>query len=455
MKSKKFIHFFLILFFISFVFVTLSNKTVLNFYNKNFQNEGSKLPMVFIVIGTRPEAVKCSPLISLLKNEYYKKRLELVVLSTGQHRELLRETLNSFNQSVDIDLNLMTKNQDLSRFFEISFKKITDQFRANKNVKLVLVHGDTTTALAAALAASYLHIPIGHVEAGLRSYDLEIPFPEEGNRRIIDSISTLWFAPTFFAKKALLKESVCNSSIFVTGNTGIDAFYFFLSKKPAMVHPILNKINNLIAKQSRKIVILATMHRRENYNYVESMCMAIRNLGAKYKHNILIILPMHPNPNFQTKIKKILSNLSNVLLVDPISYDTFPHVLNASDIILSDSGGLQEEASTLGKPLLLMRNKTDRPEGVYHGLIKIIGTETFKIQSAVETIIDKIRVSAFKDSKRDIFGDGKASERIAHIIEQFLYTNLSIQNKQCSTVSRQNLIAKEVFENKIPLDFQN
>ncbi|RNA29479.1 UDP-N-acetylglucosamine 2-epimerase [Brachionus plicatilis] len=413
--------------------------------NTKFQN--SNLPTVILVIGTRPEAVKCSPLISVLKSDHFKTKLDLVVLSTGQHREILKETLKSFNQSIDIDLNLMTANQDLSRFFQLAFTKTTDQFKKIKNIKLVVVQGDTTTALAASLAAAYLHIPVAHVEAGLRSYDMENPFPEEENRHIIDSISTLLFAPTAFAKKALQKESICDSNIFVTGNTGIDAFLLFQSKKKTLVSPILTELNNLKKNSKlKKIIILVTMHRRENYKNVESMCSAIKNIGTRYLDDVVVILPVHPNPNFRHKIKNFLKDLSNILLVEPIAYDSFPQILNASDIVLTDSGGIQEEASTLGKPIILMRDTTERPEGIYHGTIQLIGSDSAKIELAVQKLIEKISTTGLSHLKRDIFGDGKASQRIAGIIEQFLYKKLPLQNPQCSTKARQNLIAKEVFE---------
>ena len=250
----------LLIFFFIFVTILYFNLNYNDVFNINKKRLKSHLPRIVIVIGTRPEAIKCAPLISVLKNENYKHKFEVLVLSTGQHREIPRKTLGSFSQSVDIDLDLMTKNQDISLFFNSAFLKITNEFKRLNDVALVVVQGDTTTALAAALAASYLHIPVAHVEAGLRSYDMENPYPEEMNRKIIDAVSHLMMAPTEYSKQALINEGVCPSDIFVTGNTGIDAFYSLQKMVPNTMPKLLTDIKQFKSQSQEKSVILVTMH---------------------------------------------------------------------------------------------------------------------------------------------------------------------------------------------------
>ncbi|CAF0937620.1 unnamed protein product [Brachionus calyciflorus] len=424
-----------------------SNLIEIKNFKLNSKNENNfLLPKVVIVIGTRPEAVKCAPLISELRKLNYGNKFELVVLSTGQHREILRQTLNSFGQKVDIDLDLMTTNQDLSTFFNSAFQKLTLEFKRLNKVSLVVVQGDTTTALAAALAASYLHISVAHVEAGLRSYDMENPFPEETNRKLIDAVSRLMFAPTEYSKQALVKEGVCPSDIFVTGNTGIDAFYSLQSKNLSHLPSIIKDIQNFKEnKNNLKAVILVTMHRRENFDNMKEMCLAIKEIVNKHKENVLVIFPVHPNPNVRKIVNEILKNGDNIRIIEPISYDIFPRVLTESDIILTDSGGIQEESSSIGKPVILMRETTERPEGIYVGTIQQIGVKLDKIVDSVENAINSLRSKNNQNLKLHLFGDGQASRRIGRILEDYFSQKLE-RNQSCLTKPRQDLLAREVYK---------
>ncbi|CAF4165415.1 unnamed protein product, partial [Adineta steineri] len=334
------------------------------------------LPKILIVLGTRPEGIKCAPLIAELKSDYYRSKFQIIILSTGQHREILRQSLMAFKQTVDIDLDLMMNNQTLSYLFHRIFFQINEQINLIKP-NLLIVQGDTTTALVSALVAAYNQIPVAHVEAGLRTFNLSNPFPEELNRKIIDSFAKLMFVPTTFAKEVLIREGACETDIFITGNTGVDAFYqYYKHENPNKNNSILRIIDNFkqnSINKTRSIVILVTMHRRENFQYLSDMCRAIKTIANEHNEHILIILPVHPNPNVKNVVLKILNKLDNVKIVDPISYDIFGYVLLESNIIMTDSGGIQEEAVSIGKPVILMRMTTERPEGIYLGTIKQIG----------------------------------------------------------------------------------
>ncbi|CAF1312679.1 unnamed protein product [Adineta steineri] len=310
----------------------------LNYYKTkqifNISIINRSLPKILIVLGTRPEGIKCAPLIAELKSDYYRSKFQIIVLSTGQHREILRQSLMAFKQTVDIDLDLMMNNQNLSDLFHRIFFQINEQINLIKP-NLLIVQGDTTTALVSALVASYHQIPVAHVEAGLRTFNLSNPFPEELNRKIIDSFAKLMFAPTTFAKEVLIREGACETDIFITGNTGVDAFYqYYKQENPNKNNPILRIIDNFkknLIDKTRSTVILVTMHRRENFQYLFDMCRAIKTIANEHNENILIILPVHPNPNVKNVVLKILNNLNNVKIVDPISYDIFGYIIELRD----------------------------------------------------------------------------------------------------------------------------
>ncbi|CAF3973407.1 unnamed protein product [Adineta steineri] len=407
------------------------------------------LPKILIVLGTRPEGIKCAPLIAELKSDYYRSKFQIIVLSTGQHREILHQSLMAFKQTVDIDLDLMMNNQNLSDLFHRIFFQINEQINLIKP-NLLIVQGDTTTALVSALVASYHQIPVAHVEAGLRTFNLSNPFPEELNRKIIDSFAKLMFAPTTFAKEVLIREGACETDIFITGNTGVDAFYqYYKQENPNKNNPILRIIDNFKKNSINKnhsVVILVTMHRRENFQYLSDMCRAIKTIANEHNKDILIILPVHPNPNVKNVVLKILNKLNNVKIVDPISYNIFGYVLLESDIIMTDSGGIQEEAVSIGKPVILMRMTTERPEGIYLGTIKQIGIFYDDIIKAVNDELKNIKITN-QTSKRNIFGDGTASKQIATIIENY-FSGKYKSNIKCMTKFRQDSIAQYVYSYK-------
>ncbi|CAF1138864.1 unnamed protein product [Adineta steineri] len=458
-----------ILIFILFFYVILSNILIKNDNNNNISSwsnvfkfnyyknkqtfdiliNNKSLPKILIVLGTRPEAIKCAPLIAELKSDYYRSKFQVIVISTAQHREILQQNLMAFKQTVDIDLDLMMNNQNLSNLFHRIFFQINEQINLIKP-NLLIVQGDTTSALVSALVASYHQIPVAHVEAGLRTFNLSNPFPEELNRKIIDSFAKLMFAPTTFAKEVLIREGACETDIFITGNTGVDAFYqYYKQENPNKNNSILRLIDNFKKNpinKTRSIVILVTMHRRENFPYLFDMCRAIKTIANEHTTDILIILPVHPNPNVKNVVLKILNNLDNVKIVDPISYDIFGYVLLESDIILTDSGGIQEEAVSIGKPVILMKMTTERPEGIYLGTIKQIGIFYDDIIKAVNDELKNIKITN-QTSKRNIFGDGTASKQIAAVIENYFSGNYK-SNIKCMTKFRQDSIAQYVYSYK-------
>jgi UDP-N-acetylglucosamine 2-epimerase (non-hydrolysing) len=404
------------------------------------------IPRIMIVIGTRPDVIKCAPLIAELKTSKYTMKFNLIIVSTGQHRQILESSLTVFNQTVDIDLRLMIHNQRLSDLFFNVFSGITNQIHALEP-SLIIVQGDTTTALAAALAGAYQGVPVAHVEAGLRSFNLSNPFPEELNRKLIDSLSDLMFAPTTFAKEALLREGLCETNIFVTGNTGIDAFY--QSKK----YESMSRNNSVLLSISRfkrsrisgnsSTIVLVTMHRRENFGALPEMCEAVKTIANIYKELMLIIFPIHPNPNVRNIVLQKLSGLKNVEIMDPIPFDIFRSVISKSDIVMTDSGGIQEEAASIGKPVILLRMNTERPEGIYLGTIKQIGVQHDEIVEAVNSTVANLR-STNLTMQFDLFGDGTASKQIGIIINKYL-DGKTTPDPRCTTKARQDAIAEIVY----------
>ena len=405
-------------------------------YDKN-------LPRILVVLGTRPEAIKCAPLIAELKSDQYRKRFHVIVLSTGQHRQMLRQTLNVFHQTIDVDLDLMEHDQKLAGLFTRVFSGVSEKINTIQP-RLVIVQGDTLTALAASLAAAYHPVPVAHVEAGLRSFDLSNPYPEELNRKTIDGISKLLFAPTTFAKETLLREGACETDIFVTGNTGVDAFYHYQKRVNATFDSvILRMIENFKKAVVNGTTILVTMHRRENINHMVDMCRAIATIAGDHGANVLIVLPVHPNPNVKKVVLAHLGGLETVKIVEPISYEIFGSVLLQSDIVLTDSGGIQEEATSIGKPVILMRTTTERPEGIYLGTIQQIGVIYEDIVRAVNSTLISSKTQN-RTRQLNIFGDGTASKKIATIINAYLYDKPRL-NLKCTTKFRQDAIANTVY----------
>ncbi len=360
---------------------------------------------LLFIFGTRPEAIKLAPLIKRLKNN---PKFDTKVLVTAQHRQMLDQVLNLFEIRPDWDLNLMAPNQDLTDITAkilLGCRPILKEFRPD----LVLVHGDTTTTLAASLSAFYERIDVAHVEAGLRTYDIFSPYPEELNRQVCTRISKFHFAPTIQSKENLLREGVKESDIVVTGNSGIDALFDALN--------IIGDSNNGLLGFENKKYVLITGHRRENFGKgFEDLCQAIRTLAQKFK-DISFVYPVHLNPNVQEPVKRILSNLENIHLIEPKDYLPFVSLMKNCHLILTDSGGIQEEAPSLGKPVLVMRETTERPEAVESGVVKLVGTDYEKIVNGVSELLENSELYEKMSRSMNPYGDGRASDRIIRFLE--------------------------------------
>ena len=379
---------------------------------------------VLLVFGTRPEAIKMAPLVK--EFEKNPDRFETVVCVTGQHREMLDQVLQIFGIQPDYDLDIMKPGQDL---YDITARVLIGMRDVLRNVQpdVVLVHGDTTTSTAAALAAFYRQIPVGHVEAGLRTYNMYSPWPEEMNRQITSRIATYHFSPTLLSRQNLLQEGIKEEQIIVTGNTVIDALYMVIDKIKGNreleieLAGLLNKNGYDISRLSggRKMVLI-TGHRRENFGegFVQ-ICRAIKDLTLKYPE-VDFIYPMHLNPNVRRPIHEVfgeeLSGLNNMFFIEPLEYLSFVYLMEKSTIILTDSGGIQEEAPSLGKPVLVMRNTTERPEALEAGTVKLVGTDYDKIMNEVSVLLDD-QTSYEKMSKAvNPYGDGFACSRICNVL---------------------------------------
>ncbi len=372
---------------------------------------------ILIVFGTRPEAIKMAPLVRCAG-----ERFDTKVCVTAQHREMLDEVLELFEIMPDYDLNIMKEKQDL---FDVTYSVLS----GIKNVLLkecpdmVLVHGDTTTAMATSLASFYLKIPVAHVEAGLRTYDIYSPFPEEVNRNIIKTVSNIHFSPTESSRQNLIREGVLKDTIHVTGNTVIDALLSVVedSKKIDFSSKLLSKMPFLYKVNSESCrIILVTGHRRENFgDGFKSICYALRDI-AKYHPEVKIIYPVHLNPNVRKPVNRILSKINNIYLIDPMDYVSFIKLLNVSYIVLTDSGGIQEEAPSLGKPVLVMRSKTERPEAIKSGAVKLVGTDQVKIFEGVHNLLTNSSTYESMSIPDNPYGDGMASERICNILERVI-----------------------------------
>lgn len=373
-----------------------------------------------LVFGTRPEAIKMAPLVKEFQK--YPEDFETVVCVTGQHREMLDQVLHIFDIRPDYDLNIMKQGQDL---YDVTARVLTGMRDVLKEVSpdIVLVHGDTTTSTAAALSAFYQQIPVGHVEAGLRTYNIYSPWPEEMNRQITGRIATYHFAPTQLSKSNLLKENVSEDKITVTGNTVIDALYWVVDKiksdkkLAAELEAILKDAGYDVSRlaDGRKLVLI-TGHRRENFgDGFINMCTAIKDLTQKYP-DVDFVYPMHLNPNVRKPIHEVfgedLSNLGNMFFIEPLEYLSFVYLMEKSDIVLTDSGGIQEEAPGLGKPVLVMRDTTERPEALDAGTVKLVGTDYDKIVNSVSELLDDEDAYEKMSKAVNPYGDGKACGRI-------------------------------------------
>jgi UDP-N-acetylglucosamine 2-epimerase (non-hydrolysing) len=370
---------------------------------------------VLIVFGTRPEAIKMAPLVK----EFAKHRdaFETRVCVTAQHREMLDQVLDLFDIKPEYDLNIMKPGQDL---FDVTanvllgIKSVLDEFKPD----VVFVHGDTTTSFTTALAAFYRNVKIAHVEAGLRTYDLTAPWPEEANRQLTGRIADFNFAPTRTAEKHLQQEGREKESIFVTGNTVIDALHWVIDQNSTEENQksIKKIIEDFGYSISERDIILITGHRRENFGQgFYNMCYAIKEIGEKYS-DIDLVYPVHLNPNVRKVVFEVLEGLDNVFLIEPLEYQPFTYLMAKSKLVLTDSGGIQEEAPSLGKPVLVMRDTTERPEAVEAGTVKLVGTDKEKIIIEVSKLLDS-EVEYEKMSKaHNPYGNGKAAERIVEVI---------------------------------------
>jgi UDP-N-acetylglucosamine 2-epimerase (non-hydrolysing) len=381
------------------------------------KNEKIKALFVF---GTRPEAIKMAPVIREMETE--NSKFKVVVCVTAQHREMLDQVLKIFEISPDHDLDIMRKNQDLFDVTTNALIGLKDVFKKEKP-DIILVQGDTTTAFAAGLAAYYLKIPIAHIEAGLRTYNKYSPFPEEKNRHLLSALADYHFAPTEWAKSNLLKEGIPNENIWVTGNTVIDALLTIVRRQESEVRKetferyFKEKWNlNLSADSPSSKLILVTGHRRENFGEgFENICLALKEI-AEIRKDVIIVYPVHLNPNVQQPVKAILNGKPNIHLIDPLEYEPFVFLMSNAYLILTDSGGIQEEAPSLGKPVLVMRDTSERPEGIEAGSAKLVGTDSKKIVRETQKLLnDKMEYERMAKTINP-YGDGKAAQRIVKIL---------------------------------------
>lgn len=380
---------------------------------------------VMLVFGTRPEAIKMAPLVKEFQK--HPETFKTIVCVTGQHRQMLDQVLQLFEITPDYDLNIMKQGQDL---YDVTARVLTGMRDVLKEAQpdVVLVHGDTTTSTAAALAAFYQQIPVGHVEAGLRTHNIYSPWPEEMNRQITGRIATYNFSPTPLSKANLLHEAVAEESITVTGNTVIDALYWVVNKIKENC-ALNNELKELLAQagydvtrlDSGRKLVLITGHRRENFgDGFINMCTAIKDLTLKYPE-VDFVYPMHLNPNVRKPIHEVfgenLNGLGNMFFIEPLEYLSFVYLMEKSTIVLTDSGGIQEEAPGLGKPVLVMRDTTERPEALEAGTVKLVGTDYNKIVSEVSLLLDdKAHYDAMSKAVNP-YGDGLACGRIVEALK--------------------------------------
>lgn len=366
---------------------------------------------ILIVFGTRPEAIKMAPVVSVLKAS---SQCEVKVCVTAQHRQMLDQVLALFNIVPDFDLDLMKPGQDLTDITSNVLIGLRDVFR-QWTPDLVFAHGDTTTAMAASLAAFYAKIPVAHVEAGLRTNDISSPWPEEMNRRMVGRMASLHFAPTEIARANLLAEGCPGKTIFVTGNTVIDALLDVVERinTDAALNQQLHERFSFLREDKR--LILVTGHRRENFGQgFENICRALRAIAER--DDVEILYPVHLNPNVQEPVHRILGGCESIHLIEPQDYLPFVYLMSRAYIILTDSGGIQEEAPSLGKPVLVMRDTTERPEAVSAGTVKLVGTDAERIVATIHQLLTQREVYDAMAFAHNPYGDGKASQRIAEVL---------------------------------------
>jgi len=380
---------------------------------------------VLTVFGTRPEAIKMAPLVKALQAD--KVNFETIVCVTGQHREMLDQVLQLFEILPDYDLNIMKQGQDL---YDITSRVLTGMRDVLKQVKpdIVLVHGDTTTSMATALAAFYQQIPVGHVEAGLRTHNIYSPWPEEINRQITGRIATYHFSPTPLSKQNLINEGIKESSIIITGNTVIDALFAVVNKikssnliQVELKNQLLKSGYDVSRLKNNKRLVLITGHRRENFGEgFINICQSIKSLTEKYT-DVDFVYPMHLNPNVRQPINEVFGNatFSNLFFIEPLDYLPFVYLMEKSTLLLTDSGGIQEEAPGLGKPVLVMRDTTERPEALEAGTVKLVGTDYNKIVTEVSALLDNGIYYEKMSKATNPYGDGMASQNIIYFLKNY------------------------------------
>jgi UDP-N-acetylglucosamine 2-epimerase (non-hydrolysing) len=365
---------------------------------------------ILFIVGTRPEAIKMAPVIRLLVGQG--KIFQSRVCATAQHREMLDQVLRLFEIRPDYDLNLMRENQTLAQITAAAFTGLDEVVR-REAPDWLLVQGDTTTVLAASLVAFYHRVRVAHVEAGLRSHDKYQPYPEEINRRVAGVVADLHFAPTETARENLLKEGVAAETIHVTGNTVIDALQY------AAGLPFDFLTSALANLPTDKRWILVTAHRRENFGApLERICAALEIIARRYADRIHLVYPVHMNPNVERPVRNLLGRVENISLLPPLDYLPMVHLMKRCDLVLTDSGGLQEEAPGLGKPVLVLREVTERPEGVQAGTVKLVGSDTDRIVTETARLLDDRSEYERMAKAVNPYGDGHAAERIAKILEE-------------------------------------
>lgn len=360
---------------------------------------------VLTVFGTRPEAIKMAPLIAELERHPGKIRNRICL--TGQHKDMVAPLIDLFNIRADYDLNLMRENQTLEHITVSVLQEVGRILRQEK-FDLLLVQGDTTTSMAAALAAFYAGVKIGHVEAGLRTFDKNHPYPEEANRKIIDAMADVFFAHSERARGHLLQEGIADSAIAVTGNTVIDALLDVANRPYSFAGTPLETL-----PFGEKRIVLVTAHRRESFGGpFESLCKGLRNLALKYRDEIVLVYPVHRNPNVRQVVNAVLSGIENVVLIDPLEYLPLVHLMKNAYMVLTDSGGLQEEAPSLGKPVLVLRDVTERQEGVEAGTLKLVGTDADTLVAEASRLLDDPAAYQAMATRANPYGDGTAAVKI-------------------------------------------
>lgn len=373
---------------------------------------------ILIVFGTRPEAIKMAPLVKAFKNNNH---FDTRVCVTAQHRQMLDQVLEIFEIVPEYDLNIMKAGQDLYDITSNVLVGVRDVL-ADFKPDIVFVHGDTSTTFSASLAAYYSKVKVGHIEAGLRTYDIYSPWPEEGNRQLTGVLANYHFAPTVQSQENLLKEGKNQNDIYVTGNTVIDALMYVLHRiesQPELKEKIKKKISSQYLLDHNRKVILVTGHRRENFGqgFID-ICEGLKQIALN-NPNVDIVYPVHLNPNVQKPVNQILSDIENVYLIDPLQYEEFIYLMSQAYFIITDSGGIQEEAPSLGKPVLVMRDTTERPEAVVAGTVKLVGCDKETLVREAEKLLHDHSEYEIMSRAHNPYGDGKACERIVEIYANF------------------------------------